>query len=169
MDLLHLYKSTWSLKVTPCTWGFGISPPPTSSHDQPRLDFALTSSLTSDLHEVTSGSALVFHPSERARALKPLACGSVWIKALHYRKRKQHMLSLFYMELNGFPLMHACVNVRFPSAVETRVTTHTHNARGQDGHPHICPRRRGFGGVLQGQTVAKAGMAGTMEGCGVLF
>lgn len=25
------------------------------------------------------------------------------------------MLSLFYMELNGFPLLHACVNVRFPS------------------------------------------------------
>lgn len=54
-------------------------------------------------------------PSTQVRALKLLASRSAWIKALHYRKRKQHMLSLFYMGLNGFPLMHACVNVRFPS------------------------------------------------------
>lgn len=36
------------------------------------------------------------------------------IKILHYRKRKQHTLSLFIMELNGFPLMLACANVHFP-------------------------------------------------------
>lgn len=78
------------------------------------LKFVPTPSMTSHPHEVPSGSALVFQPW--TQALQLLASRSVWIKARHHRKRKRHMLSLFYMGLNGFPLMLACVNVRFPSA-----------------------------------------------------
>lgn len=67
------------------------------------------------------------------------------------------MLSLFYMGLNGFPLMHACVNVRFPSPLarlqrhvwpRTRVTpgdrmgTHTYAHR--DAGADSC--RCGHGG-----------------------
>lgn len=74
------------------------------------------------------------------------------------------MLSLFYMGLNGFPLMHACVNVRFPSplaaAAQARVTTHTHNAWGQDGHPHVCPHRRGSGGTMRGADGCQGGYGG---------
>lgn len=66
------------------------------------LKFVPTPSMTSHPHEVPSGSALVFQPW--TQALQLLASRSVWIKARHHRKRKRHMLSLFYMGLNGFPL-----------------------------------------------------------------
>ena len=85
------------------------------------------------------------------------------------------MLSLFYMGLNGFPLMHACVNVRFPPpagpTAETRVTMHTHGTRGTGWAPtHVptSPRRSRGRRDAGGQTVARAGAVGTMEGCGVL-
>lgn len=83
------------------------------------------------------GLALSFNGEHRTPALQLLAPGSAWIKALHHRKRKQHMLGLFYMGLNGFLLMHACANVRFPWPPGTR--DHTQPARGQDGHPHMPP------------------------------
>lgn len=43
--------------------------------------------------------------------------------------------------------MHACVNVRFLWPPGTRDHTHTQHARGQDGHPHICPHHRDNAGT----------------------
>lgn len=76
------------------------------------------------------------------------------------------MLSLFNMELNGFPLMHACVNVRFPPPLAPDTHDHAHAWMGTHTYAHMAGTG---GGVMQWQTGAEAGMAGTMEGCGVLF
>lgn len=117
------------------------------------------------------GPGLVFQLGAAAPgpAAAAAACGSAWIKALHYRKRKQHMLSLFYMGLNGFPLMHACVNVRFPSPLLARPPRHTrdharaHASRlGQDGHPHIlcAPTSAGRGRHDAGPDGCRGGHGG---------
>lgn len=62
--------------------------------------------------------------------------------------------------------MHACVNVRFPLtaglAAQTRVTTHTHHAWGQDGHPHICPHHWNSGSTMQGADACQGGHNGRM-------
>lgn len=51
------------------------------------------------------------------------------------------MLGLFYMGLNGFPLVHACANVRFPPDRLARVTTRSppEDRMGT----HICPHQLG--------------------------
>lgn len=56
------------------------------------------------------------------------------------------MLGLFYMGLNGFPPLHACVNVRFPDRL-ARVTTRTRNTPEDRMGTHICPHRRDNAGT----------------------
>lgn len=66
---------------------------------------------------------------------------------------------------------------RRPGSKDTRDHAHASHLKGggQDGHPHRCPHHWEAGGTTQGEgkegghTLAEAGKAGTMEGCGVLF
>lgn len=78
------------------------------------------------------------------------------------------MLSLFYTGLNGFLLMHACVNVRFLSPPGKRDHAHT-SCLGTGWALTHMPKSLGLGRHGTGQALAKAGEMGTMEGCGVLF